>query len=401
MTRMTRTAYGIAGVAVVAVFLSLGYLSERVQWHPRFPAMVNNGTRVFLPPDATQVSFRFEHYAPDHVNRTYTEVEYHDGVSEVIKYWPTNLRKSSERYHPLPENTAADTPRARLSTAEYDAKGEKFTSHQVFRKDGTMERDGKLERDGRYHSRFFFEDGKTISRDRFFDAAKNFQSERIFTKDGTLLAAITQLPEDKRSVTYYYPTGERRLTYTVSTTGGIEGDFFAPDGQVQSSFTKDYWTIQQVFFDEAGRPSEMDVNVKFSSARQIRTFNHDGTPRMVQRWRIIPAQGDKPEGYLLRSVDDFCKPKQPACRVIDMNKEGQPETVSYPWVNNARVVKHLAADGKVVSAERIDNSGNKTSLAASGVEHLATALITAPAHPDFTLPEMKDDTAPPYVYDYD
>jgi hypothetical protein len=39
-------------------------------------------------------------------------------------------------------------------------------------------------------------------------------------------------------------------------------------------------------------------------------------------------------------------------------------------------------------------------LPISGAEHFDQALLKKPVH-DFALPDMADDKAPPYVYDYD
>jgi hypothetical protein len=406
MSPQKRTTYGaLAAVAALStLFLASLFLGNSALWSvwsPTFPQQVD--PRVFLPPDGSKVRVRFEHYAEDHQARTYTEVEYTDGVSEIIKYWPNNFRKSSERRYPLdPLNAAKDVARPLMSTATYDEKGEKFTSHQLLRRDGTLEREGKRERDGRYHTRYFFEDGKSVYRDRYFDSALNFRSENVYTREGILISTVTEIPnEDKRAYTFFYPTGERRLTYTVNSVAGLDGDFFAVDGKVLSEFHKDYWTTQQVFYDDEGRIREMDVYVKLTGAAAVRLFNADGSPRASQRWRVRQTGPDQPAKEMLGAVDDFCKPKQAACRSIEMSKDGSyPEVVTYPPVNGTRIVKHLNASGQVVSEEKIDRQGGKVILPNSGAEHFDQALLKRPVH-DFALPDMADNKAPPYVYDYD
>ena len=168
-----------------------------------------------------------------------------------------------------------------------------------------------------------------------------------------------------------------------------------------SEFHRDHWTTQQAFYDSEGRIVEVKVSVKMTSATAIRLFNSDGSPRAIQSWRNKPAREDKPAQNLLRSVDDYCKPKHEACRSIQMSNDGSyPEVVLFPWNNGSHIVKHLKPDGTVLSVERVDTSGKKVSLPAQGKEVFDPVLFLEPHH-DITLPELNDETAPPYVYDYE
>jgi hypothetical protein len=237
MTRIT-----ICGIAALLSCTIIGLLFS-LQAPPKQPDFAPGTTvRIFLPERGSLEKLRYEHYAPDRVSRTVTDIEYVDGSTEQVSYWgDNNLRRMSIKYFKEEEEDNQDSGAASTakpnrnkklkSKATFDHRtGKLYTSHQVYRLDGTLERTGELLSDGRYQTSYYWSDGKTLSRQRIFSQSRTFESEQIFREDGSLFADVVQGQSDQREIVLYWPNGALQANYSSNLVNGTRGTYYAEDG---------------------------------------------------------------------------------------------------------------------------------------------------------------------------
>lgn len=392
MTEYKRTIYGTTLIA--ALVIAAVYFFAPAQHQPDFAP--GNDVKVFLPVAGSNQKMRYERYYPDRQTRSLTDIEYLDGTSEQVFYSADNVRVSAVKYFP-PDETGARQVKSR---ATYDAdRGRHFTSHQVYRQDGSLERSGLLLSDGNYQSRYYFADGKAIARDRLFNRDRAFISETQFAQDGTIVALTVQSQSDQKDIVRFWPNGSRKASYSLNIAGGANGYFYAEDGTVISEFSKTYWNINEVYYNAAGKVWQRRLS--YSNNLSIRLFNDDGKLIAQQVWRMRPASGDKAAYKMLASVTLFKPDALRPYRTINMDRTGQ-YVESINNVDGRSMTKTLDANGVVIKVEGNDGNGfysGAPRTAEEAFENVDPALLSEPFFN--VLPELVDKDSPRLEYDYD
>lgn len=349
--------------------------------------------RVSLPSqDTSNEEFRKERFAEDGFTRIEAVREFRDGITETVKFRDDGTVSSYTELYP-----AGDSGTRQLkSNATFDESGRFFISHQVYRTDGTLERTGEQLRDGRYESKYYWDDGKTVARHRFFNKQRKFVSETVFSASGARLAVRTRTDEDL--TTSLYREDGTLSASSVKTMFSEAGKVYAADGKLLFEFEETPWTTQEDHYNENGILVQGRVFVRMAGTTDIYMLNTDGTLRFKQVWRHSrKAAGDPVEPILSRIMEAKGKSLY---RTIEVGKDGKPTSVEYPVSGGGKIVKELS-DGKNVIATITYDRSNKvvSNVKASGeVENFDPAMLQDPPHAQ--RPIFVDENAPPMVYDY-
>lgn len=379
MTRIT-----ICGIAALFSCTIIGLLFY-LQSAPKQPDFAPGTTvRIFLPEQGSLERIRYERYAPDKVSRTVTDIEYVDGSSEQITYWgDNNLRRTSVKYFKQADedksNNATNGTRASnpsqtkqlKSKATFDHRtGKLYTSHQVYRLDGTIERTGELLEDGRYKTSYYWNDGKTLSRQRIFSQSRTFESEQIFREDGSLFADVVQGQSDQREIVLYWPNGALQANYSSNLVNGTRGTYYAEDGvTVVCEFYRSYWASEEIYYS-AGHVWQKRIAYPGSGSLIISLFATDGKLVAEQFWKVRPAYNDKPGYKALSSVALY--------------RDGQTR----PYLTIA------ASNGK-------PDGVNEAGQDASGVQIVNPSYLVEPTSISVPEPGLTERGAPKLLYDYE
>jgi antitoxin component YwqK of YwqJK toxin-antitoxin module len=388
MTRIT-----ICGIAAI-FFCSIAGLIFYLQAPPAQPDFAPGTTvRIFLPDHSSSEKIRYERYAADRVSRTVTDIEYVDGSSEQITYWgDNNLRRASVKYFQDDDSQpAASKQNKRVkSRATFDHRtGQLYTSHQVYRLDGTLERTGELLSDGRYQTNYYWSDGKTLSRQRIFNQSRVYVSEKIFREDGSLLADVVQGQSDQREIVLYWPNGARQANYSSNLVNGARGTFFAEDGvTVVCEFYRSYWSVEEIYYNSNGQIWQKRLAYRGNGSMTISLFAADGTTPAssstatansgntagtlvaVQFWKMRPTYDGKPAYKVLSSVALYSGGQGRPYRIITFSN-GQPDGIN--------------AAGQDVNGVLVANP----------------AYLVEPLSSPIPEPGMTERGAPKLLYDYE
>ncbi len=392
MTRIT-----ICGIAAI-FFCSIVSLVFYLQAPPAQPDFAPGTTvRIFLPDHSSAEKIRYERYAADRVSRTVTDIEYVDGSSEQITYWgDNNLRRASVKYFQddNSQQAASNQNKRVKSKASFDHRtGQLYTSHQVYRLDGTLERSGELLSDGRYQTSYYWSDGKTLSRQRIFNQSRVYVSEKIFREDGSLLADVVQGQSDQREIVLYWPNGARQANYSSNLVNGARGTYYAEDGvTVVCEFYRSYWAVEEVYYNTAGQIWQKRLAYPGNGSMTISLFAADGTTPAssstasgtanasggntagplvaVQFWKMRPSYDGKPAYKALSSVALYSGGQGRPYRVITFSN-GQPDGI------------------------------NAAGQDASGVQVANPAYLVEPVSSPIPEPGMTERGAPKLLYDYE
>jgi antitoxin component YwqK of YwqJK toxin-antitoxin module len=357
---MTRTTIcGITALlfcTIIALVLYLQPGSHQPDFAP------GTTVRVFLPVEGSTEKVRYERYASDRVSRTVTDIEYVDGGSEQITYWgDNNLRRTSIKYF----NNQVK------SKATFDHQtGKYYTSHQVYRLDGTLERAGELLTDGRYQTSYYWSDGKTLSRQRLFNPNRVFLSEKLFREDGSILADVVQAQSNQREIVLYWPNGARQANYSTNLVNGARGVFYGEDGvTIVCEFYRSYWLAEELYLNSAGKVWQQRLTYSGNGSQTINLYAADGSLAAVQMWKLRPASNGKPAYKLLSSIALYRNSDKPY-RII------------------------TATNGKL-------DGVNEAGQDATGQQIADPVLLVEPASSTIPEPGLTERGAPKLVYDYE
>ena len=374
------TRFTICGITALLSCTIIG-LFFYLQPAPKQPDFAPGTTvRIFLPEQGSLEKLRYERYAADKVSRTVTDIEYVDGSSEQITYWgDNNLRRASIKYFKQEDNGNASGPTANQtrnkqlkSKATFDHRtGKHYTSHQVYRIDGTLERTGELLGDGRYRTSYYWLDGKTLSRQRIFSHSRDFVSEQIFREDGSLFADVVQGQSDQREIVLYWPNGARQANYSSNLVNGTRGTYYAEDGvTVVCQFYRSYWASEEIYYNTAGQIWQKRIAYSGSGSLTISLFATNGQLVAEQFWKVRPAYNDKPAYKVMSSVALYRDGQTRPYRTI-LSTNGKPDGV------------------------------NEAGQDASGVQIVNPAYLVEPTSVAVPEPGLTERGAPKLLYDYE
>ena len=373
---MTRTTIGGITALLFCTILGLLFFLQSPPSQPDFAP--GTTVRIFLPQQGSKEKLRYERYAADRVSRTVTDIEYVDGSTEQLTYWgDNNLRRGSVKYFKVEVLDANGQPlplppsKVVKSKATYDRSGTLYTSHQVYRPDGTLERTGELLSDRRYQTSYYWANGKTLSRQRIFNQNRAFVSEKLFREDGTLLADVVQAQSDQREIVLYWPNGNRQANYSSNLVNGARGAFYAEDGiTLICEFYRSYWASEEIYYNSAGKVWQTRLTYSGTGSQTITLLGDGGTPVAEQVWKLRPSIGGKPAYKLLGSLSLF------------RNGESKPyRTIS-------------ATNGKL---DGINEAGQDT----SGQQVLDPSFLVEPTSSPIPEPNLTERGAPRMIYDYE
>lgn len=380
----------VAALILSAIFYYTSRPSENLD-STRFPDKTN--VRVFLPSAPSSQIVRYERFEDDG-HRSHVSIIYANGLTEEIEFRGDGTAERSVQSYP---DTGDGKPGIR-SEAQFDKTGRYFVGHKVFRNDGTLERTGELQRDGRYVSTYFFEDGVSQNRVRYFSTDKKLLQEKRFRKDGSVLSATTLTERGDLSISLYNPEGARTASFQRSIVSGETGEIFTPDGKARIGlYNRTAWSNEEVYFDENENLTQRRTG--FLGSETVMVFLPPSEkPAYQQVWRKRPAQPDRPAQSILSRVQEF--DENGLSRAIEMSNDGtEPVQVIY-YKKGGREVRHLSKDLTVLKVERYEGSTlvSITIPATPMQESIDLTRLQEQPHP--TLPTYSDENAPPMLYDY-
>lgn len=372
--------------------------AQRLRKHA-FPA--RPATTLILPPlDETttdQVRFGKVKYWKDGSTRQEIDLEYRSGMEEFQYFNQWGIRIGSSQFYPAD----ADGMTRRRSDAIFAGDGETYASHQIWRRDSTLERWGSTLPGGEYEQKYFALDGKTVVRRRVFTPGeKALRLEEIFGLNAEKLAAINYRPTNFGYETdiSLFKSG-RRTAHFIKNVIEEKGEVFAGDGTtVIAQYLKDVTRSEEVYMEPGGRVVQTRRSMRFTSSETV-SFAAASETGVTYRqvWRLAPAAT---ASRLLRTVEEIRDGK--SLFVARMGKDGiHVESVTYDRPGGGSIVKTIGAGGQVLKVTELDDQGETLSSRASRHSEVFVLPVEALQDPPHTaLPEFKDEAAPPRLYDY-
>lgn len=212
--------------------------------------------------------------------------------------------------------------------AIYDTDGQSFIKHEVRRQDGSLERFGERQRDGRYHIRYYYSDGVTVHRDRYFvrrnpviklDAyfsdssfLANYQKmqfklsfERVYRKDGSTPESQIVLVDGSYSKSLYNENGDRIATINQDDGVYKNGDVYSADGKtLLASYTRSPWMSEEQYFRPDGTLEE--ARLMYMGSTEARFFDKSGRRILYKQvWRDRPQTSNGPGRSILSRLHIF------------------------------------------------------------------------------------------------
>lgn len=418
---MKRLPYAIAGITLGLAFLLTAGLYGQPQAQPQpFPNKLL--TDIRLPQDGRDFEF-VRHYMSGNSrirkdSFTIWSREL-DSLLEYRKYREDERTACSEKRYPPDDfnlqvvfdnypahscgETLSDPTQKDLGLlrrlAIYDTDGQSFVKHEVRRKDGTLERLGERQRDGRYHIRYYFSDGVTVHRDRYFirrnpvikldphytdpEFLAHYQKkqfkltfERVFRKDGTTPESLIVLVDGSYSKSLYNENGERIATIKQDDGVYKNGDVYSPDGKtLVASYTRSPWMSEEQYFRPDGTLEE--VRLMYMGSTEARFF--DGSGRTVlyrQVWRDRPETSDGPARSILSRLH------------------------IYDDSGGREILIRMVNDG--TSVDEVSYQGTKTEPAPITVANSVNpARFKKTERVKIDAIQFHDSTSPAWIYDYE
>lgn len=409
LNRRTAIVCG-AVLLVLASSFGVGVHAPRY-WHSA-PAEVyppKLSQEVFIP---TQDGKKIAYIRYQSVNGVRTKVsgvvfydQEHDGIIDYLTFDKKGYIARSEKYFPLAENEEERGVLRRL--AEYRESGSRFKTHSVYRKDTTLERSGELLRDGRYHIRYFFEDGVTVSRERFFTSNLVLSFERVHRndKDHTTVSETRLLGNDvdkEYSKTFFNELGTRIARIQKGPLVGTKGEVFSADGnQVVASYERTPWATQEHFFREDGTQTQARLGYMNSVTSMI-FGGEDNRMQYRQTWRTRPAVDGKPQRFILSRVTEFDLSGKELRTIEMMNDGSRPDYVSYPLSNTRKLVKYLDSDGLIVRTEVKEGDTLVSTSTGPDLPLTFDKRIFLRENPvEIAYFDFNEPGAPAWIYDYE
>ncbi len=283
--------------------------------------------------------------------------------------------------------------------ALYDLDGQSFIKHEVRRKDGTLERAGERQRDGRYHIQYYYADGVTVHRDRYFirqnrvikldpfntDPAfsayyqkKQFKLsfERVFRNDGSTPESQVVLVDGGYAKSLFNEKGERIAT--VNQDDGVykNGDVYSADGKtLLASYTYSPWISEERYFRADGSLEE--VRVMYMGTTEARIFDPNGQRVLYKQvWRDRPhSASGAPRSILSR---------------VHIYDDASGKEILIRMVNDGTAVDEVSYSGSKPDSSLLSlaNSMDQTRFKKSQKVKIDTY-------------EFHDPSSPAWIYDYE
>lgn len=388
---------------ICLIALGIGFLIAATAWFTGKPKDISETNfpkracgRVYLPAAGRPVLHRFEKCGKEG-QPAIAEVEFANGHFELITLRADRTAMHSVEYYP---GEGEPQTRKIRSKATFEADGETYQSHQVYRLDGTLERSGRGQKDGRYEISYYYADGRTASRTRQF-VHKRLSSERRFREDGSLSANLL-IERGEVSISLFSQGGALTAALVRTPMGVFGGDVFSDDGKTLiASFIRDNWNFQEYYFDAQGKRVQVRMGAIMFGNVSVGVYDQDGKVAYIQVFRKRPRRGNLPEETILMRVSEYDQ-TQKITRVIQMNNEGtRPFTVTEA-AGDGRIVSDLDSDtGRVIKRTHYNKIGEVVRTE-SGRRFKSPRIDSARLKdmPHIELPTYADADAPPYVYDY-
>lgn len=376
-SRKTRVAALCVAVALVATLFYCFFVAGRDKEISRVVFPDKSQEVAYLPVASKEQRLKTIRFAPDGFTRLSGTIFWNSGLIEDMTF-VNNEVASSVEFYPVDDKEGLFTRGIKRSEAKFAADGTTYTYHAVFRKDGTMERKGQLERTGTYISTYYFEDGQSVSRQRFFDARKRYKQEKIYRRDGSVLASVFSEAGDylKTDTSLYREDGTLYATISRSDYNGETGRVFAANGSTMIvEYARDYYNVAEAYLAENGDLLQKRQGSRMSGLLVVNGYKKVGAEmRMetIQRWSLTQTLGPDADKVKLRRVEFYDFASARTCE-IQMDVDG----------------------AKALTVACKNKDGSKTFLKNYNIP--AAWLQNVRPTP---LPEWKDENAPPPVYDY-
>lgn len=403
----------LAILVIVAVFASIIY-GEFFSGDAREIARIKfpDKTQVvaYLPEASTGQSLRLIRFAADGRTRLSGTIYWNSGLIEDLAFSKNVLVSSVEYY---PEDDKENDPHTirgqKRGEAKFAADGLTYVYHAVYRKDGTLERLGQLLASGNYRSVFYFDDGKAVERERIFDQLKHYQQEKIYRRDGSLLASIYSKAGDysKTETSIYRADGSLLADFVRDPIDGEKSHVYAEDGRTMLvEYVHDYYGVQEIFLDKSGNLIQNRDGSRMGgllTVRGYRLVNGKMLMEYRQRWTLTQTIGPDADKHRLLRVEYYDFVAKKSCE-IQMDVAGTtPRSVTCAESDGTSTAQYLDGDGVTVKrTARLSKSGRIISSRdlSEGARQLHFPGQWFENYRPTPLPEWKDEGAPPPLYDY-
>lgn len=386
-----------------AVFLAR-YENEDIT--PRFPRKTQ--VVAYLPKPESERSLVLIRFKADGKTRISGTIYWKSGLIEDLTF-EHNRVVSSVEYFPLDDrdedpHTVRGIKRAE---AKFAADGITYVYHAVYRKDGSLERLGQLLDSGGYQADFYFEDGKTLARERIFDSQKRYKQEKIYRRDGSLLASIYSKDGDytKTETSLYRADGSLYADFTRDPIDGEKGHVYAADGHTMIvEYVRDYYSLQEIFLDAQGNLIQNRDGSRMGGLLTVRGYTPVKGKMLMeyrQRWTLTQTLGPDADKHRLLRVEYYDFARSRSCE-IQMDVSGTiPQSVSCSEKDGGTLTKMLDADGTVKAIKKTSKNGlSRTWTPVGKPEKLQFPGKWFENYRPEPLPNWQDEDAPPPVYDF-
>ena len=363
---------------------------------------------AYIPEPATQQRLKLIRFAKDGITQLSGTIYWNSGLIEDLTF-TKNIVVSSVEYYPLDDKVGdAHMIRGAKRAVSKFADGVTYTYHAVYRPDGTLERVGKLlQAGGSYQSLFYFEDGKTVSRERIFDGQKHFRQEKIYRPDGSLVASIYSKAGDfnKTETALYRDDGTLYADFTRDPIDGEKGHVYTDDGKSMIlEYVRDYYSLQEIFLDPQGNLMQNRDGSRMGGLLTVRGYKSVNGKMLMQyrqRWTLSQTIGPEANKHRLLRVEYFDFAASQTCE-IQMDVAGTTITsVTCQQKNGSATVQRLSSDGTTVQTiDRVSKSGKTISTVRGNGKTISFPDEWLKDYRPTPLPEWKDTDAPPPVYDF-
>jgi len=410
ITRRSATIYGIALLVLAAACWTTAshFLTARTPFD-QFPPKLSQ--EVFIPAKdgkkITYISYRTENGVRYKASGVVFYGAENDGIIDYLTFDKKGFIVKSEKF--FPQVDAADEAGMLRRLAEYEADGSLFKKHVVHRKDNTLERSGERLRDGRYHIRYYYDDGVTLERERFFTRSLVLSFERTYRNDAEHTTSsetrlISSEFDKEYAKTFYNDSGVKVARISKNPIVGTKGEVFDETGdKVVASYEKTPWTAQETYFREDG--SVEQARLSYANSTTAVVFGGDkNRVQYKQTWRSRPPVDGKPARFILTRVIEF-DANQVELRTVEMVNDGShPSFISIPLEAKKRLYKYLDDKGNVVRSEIKDGetlissddySAHAEFIAFEKRLFLRDNPVHIPAY------DFYEEGAPAWIYDYE
>jgi hypothetical protein len=334
-----------------------------------------------------------------------------DGSSQDVHLSKDGLHwDSSESYFAtLPNGGRQLHSEATFDPLSGEPGQELYKSHYVYRaQNGLLERYGHRFRDGRYEQTYYFDDGVTPARDRYFDSMLNFFTEADYRwkadHSGVFVyAKLVRADYPGQVYVSLYREDGSRSASIKQIPGMTEGQLFAADGStLLAEWGEEPGHSYYQVYDPVSKLPLKEWNSLMG--RTTVTIADPVSHRVVQKqvWQERPDPNQVGgKLYLLMSATRFDGNAEPIVRVNMTGNGKRPAEVIIPGKDGENVEKLDRSGRRVIAAETRSAAGVTTSMPLMALAgepiKIDPTLLKMPERP--AIPTFTDD-GPPKVYDY-